>query len=353
MSTQNAETKQELVVIDQQNTLVAFQKPDGLDPVIEEIRQKVKSEVYDISTKEGRDRIGSVARQIGSAKRRLKEMSQGLTSDWQTKTKIVTSEASRMEKELDSLRDEIKAPLDAYKKKEEDRIAKHECHLAAIRDASIFEFEPTIEQVEARLEEVKSYERANFEEFVDRKNEVYSCSEKVLTEKLSALKEQKAKDAELDKLRKEKEEREQKERDDQIAKDAADKATKDAEDKAEKEKIAAAEKVEADKVKAQQEADAETKRLQDIADKAEKDKADAETKAEESAESERQKIADEEKKKLAEAKKREDDKAHNKKINNEALTDILKAGQGVSKEDAKNIVIAIAQGKVKHVTISY
>jgi len=342
MSNENAETKQELVVIDQQNVLVAFQKPEGLDPVIEQIREKVKSEIYDISTKEGRDRIGSVARQIGSAKRRLKEMSQGLTSDWQAKTKIVTTEATRMEKELNDLRDEVKAPLDAYNDKEKERIAKHEVRLDAIRELAVFEFEPTIDQVIMRQSELDTYDPIDFEEFVDRKNGAVAYSEKVLNEKLTALKDQKVKDEELTQHRKEKEEREQKERDDKIAEEAAEKATKDAEEEAE-----------AEKAKAKEETDAEAKRLQDVADKAEQDKEDAEDRAKQAVDQERMKMQQVKQAEDDAAKKREDDQAHNKKINNEALADILIAAEGISAEDAKNIVIAIASGKVKHVKISY
>ena len=112
--------------------------------------------------------------------------------------------------------------------------------------------------------------------------------------------------------------------------------------------------------KAAREAEAMKKRFQDQKDEADRktaqaeaDKEAAETKAEESAAAERKKIADEAEHQKAAAKKREDDQAHNKKINNEALTGILIAAEGISKEDAKNIVIAIAQGEIPHVTISY
>jgi len=371
MTNQNAETKQELVIIDQQNTLVAFQKPSGLDPVIEQIRKQVKSEIYDISTKEGRDRIGSVARQIGSAKRRLKEMSQGLTADWQAQTKVVTTEASRMEKELDSLRDEIKAPLDEFNEKEKARVEKHESDLDFIRAQAVFEFEPTIEQIEQRLEMVREFNTLDFEEFTDRKDGRIAYSEKILTEKLDLLKKQKAKDEELEKLRKAEEERKQKERDEQLKKEAADNATREAEEKAEAEKVKAQEAADAEKKKIQDEKDeADRKTAQAEAatkaaeEKAEFDRLAAEKQAEKDKEAAIQAEADRQKAQVlalaSAAAEREADKQHRAKINNAAKDAIIDLIQtyvpmtvGFHEKIAEDVVRAIACEEIPHVKISY
>jgi len=307
MSSEPEKTNQQLVVIDQQDTKAlalvqrGFEKEEGLNGLVEEIRQKAKSEPFDISTKEGRQKMRSFAKfGIASSKTFLVGISDDLREEGKARDKVIRLETARMSAEVDKIRDEFLEPLIAFENLEKERTGKHEVNLIHIEKTREFEFDPTIEQVEQRLESLKELDGLEYEEFIDRKETQLAYSEKVLTEKLKSLKEQKVKDEELAELKKEKEEREQKERDDKIAKDAADKATKDAEDKAE-----------ADAVKAKEEAQAETDRLQKVADDAEKATADAETKAEEAAEAERKKIADEKQAEIDEAKKREDDKTHN------------------------------------------
>lgn len=360
MNSEPEKNNQQLVVIDQQDAKAlalvqrGFEEEKGLDGLVEEIRQKAKAEPFDISTKEGRKKMRSFAKfGIASSKTFLEGISDDLREEGKARDKVIRLETKRMGEEVDKIRDEFLKPLTDFEDAEKIRTDEHEKNIGAIENAREFEFEPTIEQVEQRLESLKGLNGLVYEEFIDRKETQLAYSEKVLTEKLEALKKQKANDEELAELKKEKEEREQKERDEKIAKDAADKATKDAEEKAEADAAKVEEEAEAEKVKAKELADAETARLQKIADDAEKATADAETKAEESAEAERKKIADEEAQKTIDAQKREDDQAHNKKINNEALTGILIAAAGISKEDAKNIVMAIARGEIRHVQISY
>lgn len=121
-----------IVLPPKENILTVFLTDKGLDPVIEKIKAQVRAEVLDVSTEDGRRRIGALARQIGSAKMALKDMAMELTEDWRAKTKAVTSERTRMEAELDALRDEVKAPLDEYKEREDARLKAHENALISI-----------------------------------------------------------------------------------------------------------------------------------------------------------------------------------------------------------------------------
>lgn len=105
----------------------------------------------------------------------------------------------------------------------------------------------------------------------------------------------------------------------QAAKDAEEKRKQDA-IKAEKAKQEAAEKAEQDKVKALQDAEDERKRQEKIADDA--------------------RIA------------REEDKKHRSKINNEAVKCLMEE-LGITNDNAKDIIIAIAKGKIKNCKIEY
>lgn len=341
----------ELIVIDQINALQVFANENGLDPVIEQIRKQVKSEVYDISTKEGRERIGSIARKIGSAKIALKNMSKELTEDWQRQTKAVTSEATRMESELDALRDEIKAPLDEYNNIEKTRIADHESNLDAIREAAIFEYEPTIEQVQDRIQQVNALGSGDFEEFAERADGRIAYSEKILNEKLATLKKQEAEKAELEKLRAEKEAKEQQERENKLKADAADSARREAEAKAQREAAETKAKSDAEKQKIQDQKDAAIKKAKDAEDA----KKAALKEAEEAEARARQKLEDEKQAEIAEAAKREANKKHKAKINGEILTVINEemSLDGTEENLLKDFLNLVARGRIPHVKISY
>lgn len=350
MTNQNKETKQELIVIDQQNPLVllSFQKEEGLDSMIEEIRERVKQEPFDISTKKGQTAMRSFARfGIGGSKTMLVNMSDKLRADGKARDNVIRLETDRMKEEVDKIRDAFLAPLVEFENIEKERTGKHEARLQRIREASVFEFEPDIEQMEIRLEMLEKYEPLDFEEFTVRKNGELAHSQKVLNDKITLLKEQKAKDEELEQLRKEKEEREKQEREDKLKKEAADKATKEAEEKADADKKAAQEKADAEKKKIQDEKDeADRKAVQ-----AEEDKKAAEKRADEAAAAERKKIADEQEQERIASENREADKKHRATINNAALDEITLLG--VNNATAKIIVEAIAKGEIPHVSICY
>ena len=143
----NEDAGTDLIALDQITPMKVFTAENGLDPVIEKIRKQVEAEILDPSTEKGRLRIGSLARKIGSAKQSLKKLGKGLTEEWRAQTKTVTSETSRMEKQLDALRDKIKKPLDEYNIREANRIQTHEDRLQAIINTGLFgeNVEPTLE----------------------------------------------------------------------------------------------------------------------------------------------------------------------------------------------------------------
>lgn len=357
-----------------ENALVFFATEKGLDPIIDEIKKRVKSEVLDISTEAGRKRIGSLARQIGSAKMDLKEVAEALTEDWRRKTKAVTSERLRMEKELDALRDEVKAPLDEFRAREEERTKAHEEAISVLAALSQVQWsDNNVEQIEAHLNSVNLLEDRDWQEFKARASVAILSATKNLSECLSARKKYDAEQAELSRLRAEQEERDRIERErleaeriERLKQEAAEKAKREAEEKAAKEAAAAAEVAKAEQERVEREREAAEAR----AKKAEQDRLAAEEKAKaDAAAAEAKRISDVEKARKAEQArqealkaaqeaeiaKREADKAHKAKIHNAikaALQEVVDGG--ISGEDPmKDIVIAIASGKIPHVKILY
>lgn len=370
-----------------------FSKEGGLDPILQEIEKEARSLVLDASTNKGREEIRSIAHKITRSRTTLFKMAKDLTEEWRDSTKKVNAERARMEEFLKKLEEEIRAPLTEFEDKEKNRVVDHEAAIAFIEGQKVFETDPTVEELQSRIDYINNDTR-DWEEFSNRAGRAKQDSLDFLTKKRDALVKYQEEQAELARLRKAEEERLQKEREETIAKEAAEKARleaervakeaaekeaarvkaaqeaadkkareekeaaekkaaeekvarekaeqdkKDAEEraaKAEADRIAAAEKAAADAKAAEERAEREKKEAEEAATKREQERQAAEKKAEEDA-----------------AAKREADLAHRKKINNEAKEDMEKAVADTDGTDpAKAIIIAIANGQIRHVRITY
>ena len=233
---------------------------EGLEPLIEKIAEQVRSEIFDVTTEKGRKRIGSVARQIGSAKERLKEAADKLTEEAKRQVNGVAAEKSKMIAAFDSLRDEIKEPLNAYNKREEDRASAHE---AALRDMSSFLAWDSIDHPAEAIQEALNksdalYNSREWEEFQGRAKYQYDANVTTLAIAVERRRKHDTDQAELTRLKAEENERVRKAEEKRIADESAAKATKDAEEKAE-----IARKVEADRVQKEKDvADAALNQMQ-------------------------------------------------------------------------------------------
>lgn len=376
----------DLIPLENVNALEVFSTDGGLDPVIERIKEQVRSEQFDVSTEDGRRRIGSVAKKIGSAKVTLQNMAMELTEDWRKKTKAVNDEKRRMTEELDALRDEVKAPLDEFKAREAARIENHELRLEAMKNTANFEgfAAPDSDELKEAIEVLGKLHtiaddntQYDWQEFANRARELHDVTLERLKGMLNERVKYEAEQAELERLRKEKEERERQEHEAKLKAEAAEKARIEAEQKAAREKAEAEakakaeqERLEREKREAAERAEAE-KQARIAAE--EKAKADAKAAAEKAEadkqaaiEAERKRVEAEKQAETEAAAKREADKKHKAKINNEAAADIAallgadgdqsEAGLFANEQTqkaAQAIVTAIAQGKIKHVNIVY
>lgn len=388
--TENTEENGALVPLNQINAIEVFSAEKGLDPLIKQIRDRVNSEEYDVTTEEGRARMRSVARKIGSSKAQLEKMAKELTEDWRTKTKAVTLETTRMKTELDALRDEVKRPADEFKAKEDGRIKEHESRLVAMADTANFDGfkSPCVDELSSVIETLRLLNDVAFddkpyewEEFTDRAFKTYEATRdrlvKMRDNQINLDKEA----AELKRLQDEEAERKAKEERERIAKEAADKATREAEERAriKAEEAKAKAKVEQERI-TQEKIDAEQREkdakqaLMDAAVKSEQDaliakerqaqlkkeaeeaRISADKKAEDdknaAIEAERKRIADEDREKKAKDDARAADKEHRGKINREAM-EALNGNVNIDIETSKTIVTAIAKGLIPNVTINY
>lgn len=263
VQTESSSTEIAIVDTSPKNALTVFSN-GGLDPLIAQIRARVKSEHFDVTTQKGRDRIGSVARQIGSAKQELIRMAASLTEDAKKQIAAVNTEKKRMETEFDKLRDEVLAPREAYLKIDKDRQAEHEKNLTILEGMIEFAYpeQYTVEQIENALAKSSElYAGRQWQEYADKANYANLKNKDKLTEAIAKRKEIDEAAAEAERVAQAARDKEIE--DAKIA--AAAKAKKDAEDAAAAEAKRIADKVEADRAAAA----AETARIQKEKDDAE------------------------------------------------------------------------------------
>ncbi|MEX0358787.1 hypothetical protein AB3Q14_16670 [Acinetobacter baumannii] len=332
----------ELQVLEQNVIVAAFAKRGGTHELYERIAQEVRSHVPDVSTKKGRDAIGSLALKISKSKTLIEKCGKELVAEQKAQIKVIDDDRISIVKKLDLLRNEVLAPRDAWEQAEKDRVAKHEESILSInfyKTAVIADKDSVwLKGVIRNVEEIVI--DSSFEEFEEQAKIAKYETLEFLRTTLAAREKYEAEQAELERLRQAEILRQQQEREAQIAREAAEKATREAEEKARFE----AERVQREKAEAEQ----REARL-----KAEKEA--AELRAQHAAEAERKRLEAGQAAKLEAERQAEEarqaNQAHRKKICNEALKGLL--ALGIDEAKSKEILQAINKGLVPHVSIKF
>lgn len=351
----------ELQVLEQNVIVSAFAKRGGTDELFDRIAQEARSHVPDVTTKKGRDAIGSLAMKISKSKTVIEKYGKDLVAEQKAQIKLIDDDRISVVKKFDELRNEILAPRDAWEQAEKDRVAKHESAIEAIKNFANNNFLITanssmIEGAIATLNDQAI--DSSFEEYEEQAKLAKFETLETLRNALSETQSLEAERAELERLRQADIERQQKERDEKIAREAADKARVEAEAKALADrKRAEQEKLEAEQREARLKLEKEQAELreQQLKQQAIEREKQAEIDRQKAVEAERLRIEQEAKAKadaeLKEQQAREANKAHKKKICNEALQGLMNLG--ISEELGKQILQAIHKGEVPHVSIKF
>ncbi|MEJ5205188.1 hypothetical protein [Acinetobacter junii] len=343
----------ELQVLEQNVIVAAFAKRGGTDELFEHIAQEVRSHVPDVTTKKGREAIGSLAMKVSKSKTLIEKCGKELVAEQKAQIKLIDDDRIAIVKKFDALRDEILAPRDAWEKAEEDRVAKHTGAIRAIR--SLYD-ENTANQeahvIKGYIFDLEKLEvDSSFEEFEqEAKIAKFETLEKLRTA-LASREKYEAEQAELERLRKEQLEREQRERDERIAKEAADKARIEAEAKA----LAEQRRVEREKQETQEKAEREKREAAEREARLIDEKEEAELRAQQAAVMERQRIEREQAAKEAAERKAEEARLanveHMRSINQEILNRLCEIG--LDEGQAKAVITAIARNQIPNVSIKY
>lgn len=343
----------ELQVLEQNVIVAAFAKRGGTDELYERIAQEVCSHVPDVSTKKGRDAIGSLALKISKSKTLIEKCGKELVAEQKAQIKVIDDDRISIVKKLDLLRNEVLAPRDAWEQAEKDRVAKHEESILSInfyKTAVIADKDSVwLKGVIRNVEEIVI--DSSFEEFEEQAKIAKYETLEFLRTTLAAREKYEAEQAELERLRKAEQERLQREHEERIAHEAAEKSTREAEEKARFE----AERVEREKQEAIAKAEREKREAAEREARLVAEKEAAELRAQHAAEAERKRIEAEQAAKLEAERKAEEarqaNQAHRKKICNEALKGLLDLG--VDEAKGKEILQAINKGLVPHVSIKF
>ena len=351
----------DLITLDQNVIVAAFAKRGGTEELFEHIAQEARSHVPDVTSKKGRDAIGSLAMKVSKSKTLIEKCGKELVAEQKAQIKLIDDDRIAIVKKFDQLRDEILAPRDAWEQAEADRLAKHNQFIASIIVMS------ATEQYENRGSEYIKQMLANIEEIIidssleefeqEAKIAKFEALEKLRTA-LVAREKYEAEQAELERLRKEQQEREQRERDERIAKEAADKARIEAEAKAlaEKQRFEREQKEQAELTeRLQAEKEAALLREEQLKQQAIEREKQAEIDRQNAVEQERLRIEREQAAKEQADRKAEEARLanveHMRSINNAILSKLCEIG--LDESQAKAVISATAKGQVPHVSIKY
>ncbi|MFW2015405.1 hypothetical protein [Acinetobacter bereziniae] len=351
----------ELQVLEQNAIVSAFNNANGIQSIVDQIKAQVSSIVPDVTTAKGRKEIASLAYKVAQSKSAIDAEGKKLKEQYTVVTNKIDADRKFARDELDAERDRIRQPLTDWENAEKDRVAKHEGAIEAIKNFANNNFLITanssmIDGAIATLND--QVIDSSFEEYEEQAKLAKLETLETLRNALSETQSLEAERAELERLRQAEIERQQKERDEKIAREAADKARVEAEARALADrKRAEQEKLEAEQreVRLKLEKEQAELREQQLKLQAIEREKQAEIDRQNAVEAERLRIEQEAQAKVAaelkEQQAREANKAHKKKICNEALQGLMNLG--VSEELGKQILQAIHKGEVPHVSIKF
>jgi hypothetical protein len=343
---------------------------DGLKPFLQAVQEEVSSQVPDLSTAKGRDRIASLAAKVSKSKVAVEKPGREYLKRLKEQPKVVEAELKAFVDAMDALRDETRKPLTEWEAAETARKDAHVDAIQRMRDLAVDL--PLCDSVElkARIDEMSRFVLGDeWEEFEAEAARTKETCMAQLAAALTARQQYEAEQAELVRLRAEAEAQAQRDREAQIAREAEERARREAEERAQAERDAVI-KREADAKAAADRRELELKLQAEQAERqaaqAKADQLAAEQRAEQEriAAVQRQEQAVEQARQnelarqaaavafeLEQAQAREADLEHKKKINRAALEAFV-AG-GMTEECAKQAVTLIAQRKIPAVSITY
>lgn len=329
-----------------------------LDVFVAQVRAQVIGEVPDLTTDKGRKRIASLAMKVARSKTAVDGVGRAYLKQLKGLPKVIEAELRDFETSMNALRDEVRKPLDDWEAEQAAKKAAKQAIIDQIIDSYTLPQDATAEEIRGRL---AGLEAEPIPEAIGDRLEEAEFKVKhgitVLTEALAKREQYEAEQAELERLRKEKAERDEQDRIAEAQRLAVEQ---------ERQRVAQEEQARRD-AEAQRLADAErlAREAEERAQQAEQDRLAAEQRAADAAEQARLQEQQRQQAEAAELERqnhaRAANRAHQGAINKAALEGLMAvnlAAEGqpevfLPPEEAKLIITAIIRGQIPNVTINY
>lgn len=317
----------DLVVIEKANALTVFKSADQIEEILQKVEREVMSFVPDVTTVKGRKEIASLAYRVSQTKSYLDGLGKDLVAELKEVPKLIDANRKTVRDRLDALRDKARQPYTEWEAEQERIKAEEEARIAAEKLAAQIEAE---HEIALLMDDKIDRERAEAAAEAERKRIAHEEEIRRQAAEQARIEAEQAAQRERDAAAK-------READLQAAKEKAEADAKASQERAEREAREAKERAE----RQAQEAREKAEREKQAAIEAEQRKA---REAEAARLAEERRIADE-------AAARAADTAHRKAVNNKALADLVAVGLTV--EQARTVITAIAKGKVTAIRITY
>ena len=338
----------------------AFKDAEGMETLLKRIEGEAKDFAADVGTKKGRAAIKSFAYSIAQGKGSIDRFGKDLGEAARKKISGFNAGRNAAAIRLDALRDTVRKPLDDWEAAEEKRIEGHKERLQTLLDAARRQLH------NAPTEEIEELLKVTNEATVDQSWEEFELDARRakddaienLTTFLNAAKKRDQEAEELERLRKESDERAT-----TLAAEAAEKE-KAAQAEQDEQERRAEEKREAEAAEARRVAEAERleeMRKQALADAEETRKVEAQEaqqlideaneRAETAAQDERNRIAGEEAERKAKREASEADSQNRRRVFGGIYNSLLEAG--LNEAQAETVVTAMREGRIPHLSIDF
>jgi len=167
MSSDTIEAKTEIVALNGISPAELFASPDKINEILVRINDEARKLPgdQDLSVARNRSAIVSTAFKVVRSKTFLDDIGKTLVADLKAQTTAIDGERRRIRTALDTLRDEIREPLEAWEKQEQTRKAGHETAIRTIRAFGQL-LKPTAEAIQLDLDKAESiYKGRDWEEY--------------------------------------------------------------------------------------------------------------------------------------------------------------------------------------------
>lgn len=337
----------------------------NLEALYQQVEQEVSAEVPDVDSVDGRARIKSLAAKISKSKTAIDTPIRDHLRALKSIPKELEKNARESKERFDSLRDSVLAPLNAAQASQDSIIERLNeimtlCNAFDCSSVTALSMRSEVEAVNLDLfwPELKKKAKAAHEGALQMASDAFTRLER-----------EEAQKAELEDLRQKQAAAEQAERDRKIAEAAAEQARQQAAQQAAQEREAIERRaIEAKQREEHQRMEAEqAKRNAELAEQRRVEQEEqsrlaaieaqkqaeinAKLAAEKAEIAERQRIEAEQAETVRLAKAREENKEHRIKINRAALVALI--GEGLSEDDGKKVITAIAKGLIPNIKIMY